>query len=127
MNILFLLGAGISKDALPLAHDLGGTVLTRRASDGRLFFRHSDSRYYLGSRDDACHDWQRWTARVVAFLDFMRDRLGYPEWDYEGLYFACQQVHDVIDEYENPLLEPFIEECAEWVEGAWPDESRLEA
>jgi hypothetical protein len=126
MNVLFLLGAGISKDALPLAHDLGGTVFSRRTVDGRVFFRHSGGRYYLGTAGDASCDWQRWTGRVVAFLHFLRERLAYDEWNYEGLYFACQQIHDTVHEYENPLLEPFVQECAEWVEGAWPDQSSLE-
>lgn len=115
-SVLFILGAGISRDVLPLSTQLTTLVREGKTGDGRVVNCEHEFRF---------EDPTRLSPQAVSRLEGVRGRL---EWlsgrltqgansegaserpDYEALYFACQQLHDHLrEEYENPLLEPFLE------------------
>ncbi len=111
-RVLFLLGAGISRDVLPLSRQLTDLVLEGKTDDGRVV--HCQHEYRLENPSRVSLDAARFLADARARLTWLRGRLAQgvdPNWtpDYEALYFACQQLHDHLrGEYENPLLEPFV-------------------
>jgi len=112
VHVVFLLGAGISRDLLPLSTKLTEITQTARAPDGREVVRHSDRTYFLANPHDAFALERPRVQRVVSFLTWLRKRFPEEDLDYEGLYFACQQIHDALaGEVENPLLQPFLAEC----------------
>lgn len=120
MNVLFLLGAGVSFDALPHSRFIGKTVLSRRDPDGKVFFAHSSRSFAYDVPGAGWVDWQGGAERIAAFLRFLQVNLKLDEADYEGLYFACQQMHDAEVEYENPLLLPFMLQCTRWLNSTYP-------
>lgn len=86
-------------------------ILTGKATDGRQIIRGSDSQYRLAN--PLVWAPEGWTTRVRAFLSWLVDWLGPDPHDYERLYFACQEIHNELSgESENPLIRPFIKECA---------------
>jgi hypothetical protein len=112
MRVVFLLGAGVSFDLLPLSRELTEMVRTAKAPDGREVHRFSDSTYGLANPFEGDNLGQEHVRRVTAFLDWLANRLPQKSRDYEALFFACRQIHDALtDEMENALLEPFLAEC----------------
>ena len=112
MHVVFLLGAGISRDLLPLTTKLTETTLAGSTPDGREVVRNSDRTYFLATPHDAFAFGRPCVQRVFSFLTWLKNRFPEEDLDYEGLYFACQQIHDALTgEVENPLLQPFLGEC----------------
>jgi len=112
VHVVFLLGAGISRDLLPLSTKLTEITSAATTPDGREVVRHTDGTYFLATSHDTFAIGRPCVQRVTSFLTWLRDRFPEEDLDYEGLYFACQQIHDALTgEVENPLLQPFLSEC----------------
>ncbi|HEX9641569.1 MAG TPA: SIR2 family protein [Candidatus Krumholzibacteria bacterium] len=127
MRVVFLLGAGISRDVLPLSKKLSEIIQRGITSDGKEVVRHTDRTYFLAAPHEAFAIGRPYVQRVISFLAWLKNRFAEEALDYEGLYFACQQIHDALTgELENPLLQPFIVECEQQAIAldARPDDSR---
>lgn len=121
MRIAFLLGAGTSIPAgMPPTCKITEAVLSGRDWNGRRVVRHTDSSYYFSEDDDntsgPCGDY---VPRVREFLEILKvyiDRFFHKhfrrhETNYEDLYYLVCQINDSAKhEYENPGLEPLIQE-----------------
>jgi hypothetical protein len=127
MRLGFLCGAGVSIGAgLPSTAEI-----TRQVLSGEGVAWHNDRSYYFGKplyahmgRED------QYVPRVCAFLDILKDKsdgfyhvdgsprdkreyyrdFGRHETNYEDLYYMAAQIYDSTSgEYENPALEPLID------------------
>ena len=124
VHVVFLLGAGISRELLPLTAKLTEITQTGTTADGREVVRHSDRTYVLATPHDAFAFGRPYVQRVISFLAWLKNRFPEEDLDYEGLYFACQQIHDALTgELENPLLEPLLNECEQQAHLLYPDPS----
>jgi hypothetical protein len=126
-NVAFLLGSGVSFSVLKLSGELNKLVLNGRASDGRVVTRGSESLYRLVHPSNVEPLSDQWTPRVKTFLGWLVEWLRPDRHDYESLFFACQQLDDDLSgEYENPLLRPFVESCAQRAADWWGDDPVFE-
>lgn len=111
MRLVLVLGAGISRDVLPLTSSLTEIILAGKTNErpSRLAQRHTDGTYFLDERSLGDVDCVR---RVIGYLTWLRHFIASAseqEPDYEALYFACQQVHDVkYGNLDNAILRPFL-------------------
>jgi hypothetical protein len=112
MHVAFLLGAGISRGLLPLSRAVDGVVLDARTDDGRIVIRHSDGSYLLQPEPQHPARLMQIPGEISPILRWLRERLGGEgSGGYELWSYACQQIRDALtDEFENPLLEPFLSE-----------------
>src|SRR5213592_3918985 len=94
MDVAFLLGAGISRDVLPLSSKIDEIVLAGKAKDGRLVARDSVGLYDFMRPQDPRRGFDAWTPRVIPFLGWLHNWLPEDQRHYEGPYYACQQVYD---------------------------------
>lgn len=114
-HVVFLLGAGVSFDLLPLSKTINSLVATGEFPHGKVV-RHTDDRFYIWPESTNARHFARPSVEDVrTFLTwlgatFRAQSPGLPI-DYEVIYFACQQIHDAIfGELDNPLLVPFVRE-----------------
>lgn len=78
MRIVFLTGAGVSFDLLPLSKTLDQVIRTGLAGDGREACRLSDTTYGLVPRSFADSIGRQHVARVTKFLYWLTIRLPDP-------------------------------------------------
>jgi hypothetical protein len=112
MKVCFLLGSGISRPAnLPSLEQIGARVLSgenivrdtqgaygeRRPSEGDTFFQDQELK------------------RLLKFLHWLHVQANirfegtFHQANYEDLFYEASQIHDdLLDEYENPAVRPFI-------------------
>lgn len=114
MRIAFLLGSGAS---IPAGMPSTQTI-TERILSGEGIMRHTDGTYYFGKPLYA-HEGipDEHVPRVTKFLNRLKaeidDYYAYqPERfaNYEDLYYVAGQIHDSeLKEYDNPVVQPFID------------------
>jgi len=68
VRVVFLLGAGISGDLLPLTAKLSGIVQEGATLDGREVVRHTDRTYFLAVPNEAFAFGRPHVQRVIRFL-----------------------------------------------------------
>jgi hypothetical protein len=115
MKVCFLLGSGVSRPAsFPSLEEIGARVLSsenivkgtdgiyreKRSSDGDTFFSDEELKRLL--------EFLRWL-ELQANIRFERTP---HRANYEDLFYLATQIHDdILDEYENPAVQPFIREA----------------
>lgn len=114
-KIVFLFGSGIS---IPAGMPTTAQV-TERVLSGNNIYRHSAEVYEYSN---SINEYQRFSVnefirRVLFVLNRLKDEVEqyYKSkpfkltWNYEDLYFLSKQIRDSeLGEYENPALQPFI-------------------
>lgn len=109
-RIAFLLGSGISIPAkMPSTQ-----VITKQILSGEGVMRHSDGNYYFDKPLYGTPD--EYVPRVVVFLNRLKIEIDlYYLYEtghftnYEDLYYVASQIHDSESkEYDNPVVQPFI-------------------
>lgn len=109
-RIAFLLGSGISIPAkMPSTQ-----VITKQILSGEGVMRHSDGNYYFDEPLYGTPD--EYVPQVVVFLNRLKIEIDlYYLYEtghftnYEDLYYVASQIHDSESkEYDNPVVQPFI-------------------
>jgi hypothetical protein len=116
-KVSFLFGSGISIPAgMPSVKEI-----TEKVRSGTGVMRHTDAKYYFGEPLYAHAGLpDEWVPRVVEFLKRLsvEIELYYCSFDpertanvnYEDLYYVAAQIYDsVFGEYDNPIVQPFID------------------
>jgi hypothetical protein len=117
---LFLLGAGISRDLLPLSGRIDEIVLAGKSDDTNTIGRDTVGQYDLMYPNDPRRGLDDWSPRIRAFLAWLYQWLPNDQRHYEALYYACQQVYDhLTDEFVNPILTPFVGQCVQELPRWW--------
>ncbi|MBI5677778.1 MAG: SIR2 family protein [Planctomycetes bacterium] len=112
-RIAFLLGSGISIPAkMPSTQ-----VITKQILSGEGVMRHADGNYYF-DKPLYAHEGtpDEYVPRVVVFLNRLKIEIDlYYLYEtghftnYEDLYYVASQIHDSESkEYDNPVVQPFI-------------------
>ena len=110
-RIAFLLGSGTSIPAgMPSTQ-----VITKQILSGEGVMRHSDGNYYFDKPLYGIPD--EYVPRVVVFLNRLKIEIDlYYLYEtghftnYEDLYYVASQIHDSeLKEYDNPVVQPFID------------------
>lgn len=110
MRIAFLLGSGISIPAgMPSTQ-----VITKQILSGEGVMRHSDGNYYFDKPLYGTPD--EYVPQVVVFLNRLKIEIDlYYLYEtghftnYEDLYYVASQIRDSeLKEYDNPVVQPFI-------------------
>src|SRR3990167_5429386 len=113
MRIAFLLGSGISIPAgMPSTQ-----AITKQILSGEGVMRNSVGNYYFG-RPLYAHEGtpDEYVPRVVVFLNRLKIEIDHYYLyetghftNYEDLYYVASQIHDSESkEYDNPVVQPFI-------------------
>lgn len=109
-RIAFLLGSGTS---IPAGMPSTQTI-TERILSGEGVMRHTDGNYYFDKPLYGIPD--EYVPRVVVFLNRLKIEIDlYYLYEtghftnYEDLYYVASQIHDSESkEYDNPVIQPFI-------------------